>query len=320
MTLGAAPATVLILGAAGQLGRALSAAAWPANVQVRTASRADADLAADGAAARLIRAVVPDLVVNAAAYTAVDLAETDPAPAWRLNRDLPAELATATADIGAALVHVSTDYVFDGTKGAPYVESDPVNPLNVYGASKAAGEAAAAANPRHLIIRTAWLHAAVGHNFVRTMARLACERERVDVVDDQRGAPTAAADLAAAIIWAAARTMSWPISEGPSEGAPEGPPPWGLYHFSGAGETTWHGVAARIFDRLAARGLPRPTLAAISSRDRPGGARRPADSRLDHRRFAAAFGWTPPPWEAGVDAVLDQILAGAGDAPRGGVR
>jgi dTDP-4-dehydrorhamnose reductase len=294
-----APIRILVIGASGQLGRELMRAGRPAGVTVRGLTRAEVDLETP-AAEQAVQSFRPDAVINAAAHTAVDQAESDPEPAWRLNRDVPARLAAATAAVGAAFIHISTDYVFDGAKGAPYVESDPVCPLNVYGKSKAAGEAAVlAASPRNMVVRTSWLYAAAGNNFVRTMLRLAAERDLVRVVDDQQGSPTAAADLAAALVRATLRAVTEPATPG------------GIYHYVGRGATTWHGFAVRIFSRLAALGLPHPATEAIPSSAYPVPARRPADSRLDCSRFAATFGLEPPPWEDSLDKVLNEILSGA---------
>src|SRR6185312_12742216 len=188
---------VFVVGATGQLAYELRRGVWPRGLVADFVERPRVDLAHPDAAAAVVAAARPQLVVNAAAYTAVDAVETDREMAFTVNRDAPAALAAVCRDIGAALIHVSTDYVFDGSKSGPYVEDDRISPLSVYGASKAAGEATIRERlDRHVIIRTAWLYSAVGHNFLRTMLRLGAERERLTVVDDQRGCPTAAADLA----------------------------------------------------------------------------------------------------------------------------
>jgi dTDP-4-dehydrorhamnose reductase len=289
---------VLVLGTGGQLGFELMRASWPAGITVTGVAYPDFDLTRDGDVARVIGEHQPDMLVNATAHTAVDKAESEPELAFRLNRDGPADMAAACAARGIPLIHVSTDYVFDGTKPAPYTEDDPVCPIGVYGASKAAGEAAVrAALPRHLIFRTSWVYSAHGANFVKTMLRYGAEREEMRVVADQHGAPTAAADLAAAIVAMAERIQADP-----------GTVAWGTYHLTGGGATTWHGFAERIFQRLEARTGKRPRLTAIATTDYPTPAKRPANSRLDCSRVKERLGISCPPWEESLDRVLDELL------------
>ncbi|KAA1054018.1 dTDP-4-dehydrorhamnose reductase [Azospirillum argentinense] len=291
---------VLILGTSGQVGTELMRAAWPQGTELVGLARPDVNMARPETVEAAVAAHAPGLVVNATAYTAVDKAESDQETAFAVNRDGPARLAASCAACGIPLIHISTDYVFDGTKAAPYVEDDPVAPLGVYGASKEAGEAAVrAALPQHVILRTSWVYAAHGANFVKTMLRFGREREEMRVVADQHGAPTTAADIAATIVTIAKRIAA----------GSEGGVPWGTYHFTGAGETTWHGFAERIFQRLEAATGRRPRLQAITTADYPTPARRPANSRLDCARIRSAFGIEAPRWEDSLDRVLDELLS-----------
>jgi dTDP-4-dehydrorhamnose reductase len=290
---------VLVLGTPGQLGHALMHASWPAGTELAGEAYPDFDMGRPGDVEAAVERHAPGLVVNATAYTAVDKAETERAAAWAINADGVGRLAAACAGRGIPLIHVSTDYVFDGTKDGAYVEDDPVCPVSVYGASKAAGEIAVRAGCRqHVILRTSWVYAAHGANFVKTMLRFGAEREEMRVVADQHGAPTAAEDLAEAIVRIAAR-----IQEGPETA------PWGTYHCTGAGVTSWHGFAERIFQRLERQTGRRPRLTAITTADYPTPASRPANSRLDGSRLKAAFGIALPPWEESLDRVLDALLA-----------
>lgn len=290
---------ILVLGASGQVGHALMRACWPDGARVVGLARPAVDLADPDSIDRAVAEHAPDLVVNATAYTAVDKAESEREAAFAINRDGPAHLATACAARGAALIHISTDYVFDGTKPAPYVEDDPVAPVNAYGASKEAGEAAVrATTPRHVILRTSWVYAAHGANFVKTMLRLGRERAELSVVADQTGAPTSADDIAAAITRIAARIQDQPDDV-----------PWGTYHLTGAGETTWFGFAERIFERLAREEGRRPAVKPIATADYPTPARRPINSRLDGSRLRAAFGVEPPDWADSLDRVLDELFS-----------
>lgn len=276
---------MLVTGGSGQLAAALAA---PGGVSV--VGRPGFDFDRPETVRETVRGARPAVVVNAAAYTAVDRAESEPDAALRANRDGPAALATECAALGVALIHVSTDYVFDGTKGAPYVETDPTSPTGVYGASKLAGEAAVlAACPRAIVLRTAWVYGPRGRNFVLTMLNAAKKTDRLRVVADQRGNPTSADDLAGAIRALAARV------------AAEWRDEWrGLYHAAGDGETTWHGLACAVFREAAARGLPHAAVDAIATADWPTPARRPADSRLDCGKLARVFGLRLPDWRDGV--------------------
>ncbi|MGQ3072537.1 MAG: dTDP-4-dehydrorhamnose reductase [Ferrovibrionaceae bacterium] len=285
--------TVLVVGETGQLARELARAAWAPGVEVTFAGRDIIDLARPETATAVVAAMKPGVVVNAAAYTAVDKAESDADQAFLVNRDGPAALARAAAAVGAPLIHVSTDYVFDGTKDGAYTEDDPVAPVSVYGRSKEAGERAVReAAERHVILRTAWVYSPFGNNFVKTMLRLGAEREELRVVADQRGCPTAAADIAAAIVRLA--------------GADHG---WGTYHYSGAGPTTWHGFAEAIFAGAAARGAKVPArVTAIGTADYPTPAVRPANSVLDCSRIDRVHGIVARNWREALEDCLDALI------------
>ena len=290
---------VLIVGAVGQLARALLPRFVAAGHAASAAGRPTLDLREPGTVRAALAALRPELVVNAAAYTAVDRAEDEPALAFAVNRDGPALLAAETAAAGIPLVHVSTDYVFDGAGGAPYVEDAPTNPAGVYGRSKRDGETAAlAANPRTMVLRTAWLCSPDGSNFLRTMLRLASERDEVGVVADQRGAPTFAADLADAVVAMAPRLVA----------APAGDPAFGVFHLTGMPWTTWHGFAAAIFEGAAARGRRVPRLRAITTAEYPTRARRPADGRLDCGAIAQVHAIEAADWRTSLLRCLDQLL------------
>jgi dTDP-4-dehydrorhamnose reductase len=253
----------------------------------------------------------PDVVVNAAAYTAVDDAQGDRALAYAVNAEGPGFLAEECCRRRIPLIHLSTDYVFDGTSVAPYREIDPINPINVYGCSKAAGEGAVRQRqPQHIIVRTSWVYASHGRNFLRTMLRLARERDDVGVVADQVGGPTSAADIAAAIAGMVAQIAP---SRGRSESAP-----WGTYHFAARGETSWHGFAERIFDHLRGAGERTPMLRPIAAADYPSRVQRPAHSTLDCSLIEQTFGVARPRWQDSLASVLGQLVEGrAGLQQRG---
>jgi dTDP-4-dehydrorhamnose reductase len=288
----AARPRLLLLGAGGQVGRAVAAAATAAGFAVTALDRAACDIADAAAATAAVAGAGALLAVNAAAYTAVDRAEREPAPLRAANVDGPAALAAACAGTGGALLHLSTDYVFgDGTR--PWREEDPPAPLSAYGRSKADGEAAVRARlERHVILRTSGVFAPAGRNFVNAILAAAATRERLAVVDDQVTCPTAARDLAAAIL-AIARRL-----------AETGTLPWGTYHYRGTPEQSWHGVAAAILEQLQARARRAPPLDAVSSAAYGAPARRPAYSVLDCRRIEAAFGLRPAPWRPAMEAMV----------------
>jgi dTDP-4-dehydrorhamnose reductase len=231
----------------------------------------------------------PDMVINAAAYTAVDRAESEPDAAWAANCTGPAQLAAGCREAAIPLIHISTDYVFDGSKQGPYREDDPVNPLGVYGRSKEAGDRALReALAEHVILRTAWVYSAHGHNFVKTMLRLAGERPVLRVVADQTGSPTSAADIVVRRLAA-------------GEGR------WGTFHFTGGGAVTWHGFAEAIFELAAPWRGPPPRVEAITTADYPTPARRPTNSVLDCRLIADAFGIVPRPWSEALAEVIREL-------------
>ena len=289
---------LLLLGKNGQVGWELQRALAPLGELIALGSQ-DADFAQPESLAATVRAVAPDIIVNAAAYTAVDKAESEPALAMAVNATAPAVLAREAAALGAWLLHFSSDYVFDGSGSTPWVEDSPTGPLNVYGRSKLEGEQVIRASGcRHLILRTSWVYAARGGNFAKTMLRFAAEREQLSVVNDQFGAPTGA-DLLADIAAHALRT------------ALARPQVSGTYHVAAAGETSWHGYAQRVieFARVAGRPLKvtDDAITAVPSSAFPTPARRPANSRLNTQKFRDTFGLSLPAWQAGVERMLTEL-------------
>jgi dTDP-4-dehydrorhamnose reductase len=292
---------VLVFGAAGQVGHEVCRVAWPASVELTPLDRSSGDVTKPAAIDGLIRQQRPDLVINLAAYTAVDRAESEPELAWAANCAGAAHIAAACGDHGTALIQLSTDYVFDGTKAGPYCEDDPTNPLGVYGRSKEAGERAVrAAAERHIILRTAWVYGVHGANFVKTMLRLGVERPILRIVADQRGCPTAARDIASALV-AIARQVG------------QGTASWGTFHFAGDGATSWLEFADEILGQAtrskAWPSRPKPRIEAITTDEYPTPARRPMNSVLHCRKIAEAFGITSPPWRTSLQSVLDEMLA-----------
>lgn len=288
-------AELLVTGGAGQLASALARAA-PG--RVRVAGRPGFDFGRPETLASLFEPAAPRLVVNAAAWTAVDLAESDPDGAARANESGPCVLAQLCHRHGARLIHISTDYVFDGTKGAPYVETDAVNPTGVYGATKLRGEQAVrAALPGAVILRTSWVYAEQGKNFVRTMLGAARRTDRLRVVADQRGCPTNAGDLATSVLAVADRMLGGAVADG------------GIFHACGSGETTWYGFARAIFAVAGPLGWPTPQVEAIATTDWPTLARRPADSRLNCDKLARVFGVRLPDWQPGLERAVRAICA-----------
>ena len=282
--------TLLILGAGGQVGRALGARA---GVAARGLTHAACDITDRAAVAQALSAPGLSAVVNCAAYTAVDRAESEPERAFAVNSDGARIVARAAAERGLPLFHLSTDYVYAGTGTAPYREDQPIAPVNVYGASKAAGDAAVAAgDPTHLILRVSWVFGVHGANFVKTMLRLGRERSELRVVDDQKGGPTAAGDIAEAIMVMAARCRQ------PGFAA------WGTYHFAGRPSTSWYGFARAIFARAA---NPAPRLVPISSRDYPTPAARPLNSMLECGRIRRVFGIERPDWRRSLSRVMADL-------------
>lgn len=294
------PGPILITGATGQLGMALALQASARELAHVAVGRPDFDFDALDTVGRCVAATAPSLIVNAAAWTAVDAAETNADAAYRANRDGPEELAALCRIHEIPLIHVSTDYVFDGEKGAPYVEADPVAPLGVYGASKEAGERAVLGSGADaIVLRTAWVFSARGKNFARTMINAARRTGALKVVADQRGAPTAAEDLAGAIldIVVKLRRNGWRTEY------------QGVFHATNTGETTWHGFAEAIFDVAALHGEARPTVTPIATADWPTPTKRPADSRLDCTKLATIFQMTLPDWRDATHRVVTTILS-----------
>jgi dTDP-4-dehydrorhamnose reductase len=288
---------ILIAGKNGQLARCLRELAMRRGLPVVAVGRPDLDLENEASIDRVMAAVEPSAVVNAAAYTAVDRAEAESASAFRINCDGAAQLADAAEQRGIPFIHISTDYVFDGSKRLPYREDDIPAPLNVYGSSKLAGELAVLeVSPCAAVIRTSWIYSPYGNNFVRTMQRLSETQPLVRVVDDQRGTPTSALDLAAAILQIVQRLQSV-----------EGCDNAGIYHLAGEGEATWHEFAAAIFADLARRGRFVPPLEPITTEQYPTPARRPQNSCLDSSKAERAFGVRLAPWRAALEACLDQM-------------
>lgn len=298
---------IAVIGGSGQVARALVRRADATGADIVAGGRPKVDITDPRGIAAFLYETQPAIVINAAAYTAVDRAEQEPEAAFAVNAEAPARLAVLCATARVPLVHLSTDYVFDGMKGAPYLESDPPSPLGTYGASKAAGEdAVRSGTPWHVIVRTSWVYDADGQNFLNTMLRLGEERNLVRVVDDQHGAPTSADDLAAAVLEMARQVLS---------AAPHAP--WGTYHITGGGATTWHGFAREIFRLAALAGRRVPALEAIPTRAYPTPAKRPADSRLDTSKARDTFGISLPRWDASLAATLGQIFSRATSGSQG---
>ena len=298
--------TILLLGAGGQVGRELQRA-LVGKGRVVALDFPQIDFASSGSIREAVRSLRPDIIINAAAYTAVDAAEKDRDAAFAVNAAAPAVLAEEANAIGAVLVHYSTDYVFDGSKTAPYLEEDRPNPRSVYGQSKLEGERGAAQAVKHITFRTSWVVSRHGKNFVKTMLRLARERDSLNVVADQIGAPTSAA-LIADVTVAVLKQMA-PGSDAESR--------WGLYHLVAAGETSWHGLAQRAIAGAIAEGMGLKTgpdaVLPISTAQYPSPVERPANSRLDTQKIRSAFGVTLPPWTEGVDVIV-RDLASEGEA------
>ncbi|WP_300513184.1 dTDP-4-dehydrorhamnose reductase [Aliiroseovarius sp.] len=278
--------TILIFGKTGQVARELQAQA-----DVIALGRAEADLTDPAACVAAIRAHAPDAVINAAAYTAVDKAESDEATAALVNGDAPGAMARACADLGIPFVHISTDYVFDGSGTAPWPVNAPTGPLGAYGRTKLAGEEAVrGAGGTHAILRTSWVVSAHGSNFVKTMLRLGAEREALTIVGDQVGGPTAAVDIARACLEIARHLAADPSKSG-------------TYHFSGEPDVSWAGFAREIFTRAGIA----CSVTDIPSADYPTPTARPANSRLDNTLTAAVFGLTRPNWQAGLADILKDL-------------
>lgn len=288
---------VLVTGTNGQLGTELQRHAWPDGWEAIGVDRAALDLRDTAAIAAKVAERPWAAVINAGAYTAVDKAESDVVTAWAVNALAPAALAAACHDAGIPIVQVSTDYVFDGAREGAWEVDDRLAPLGVYGASKLGGEfAVRTACPRHAIVRTAWVVGAHGSNFIKTMLRVGATRDSLSVVDDQRGSPTSAADLAAALATIAVRL------------ADDADAPRGTYHFSNAGAVTWCGFAREIFAQAALRGGPSPAVVPIATADYPTPATRPANSLLSHDAIVRDYGIRPRAWQAALSDILDELI------------
>lgn len=289
---------VLISGARGQVGHELLRRA-PEGFEALGTDSAELDIADAAQVAQVVENFKPQLIINAAAYTAVDKAETDTECAWAVNRDGVAHLAQAAEQLGIPVLHISTDYVFAGDASEPYRETDPTGPSGVYGASKLGGEVVLAANcSRYIILRTSWVFGSHGNNFVKTMLRLGRERDELGVVADQHGCPTSAASIAQAL-WALAVQFR-------SHGSLQ----WGLYHYSGAPACTWHGFALEIFHQAAELGLLQrvPQVRAIATSDYPTPAKRPAWSVLDGGKLQEAHDIAPQDWRHELGQVLRELV------------
>jgi dTDP-4-dehydrorhamnose reductase len=279
---------ILITGGTGQVGTALRRLGPKFGAEIVAPGRDELDLTSPASIEAMVARRAWAAAINCAAYTAVDKAESEPDAAYAVNAVAPEVIALATAARGVRLLHVSTDYVFDGTKPGFYTEDDPVAPLGAYGASKEAGERGVrAANPDHVILRTAWVVSPWGHNFVKTMLRLGAERASLRVVDDQRGCPTSAIDIADALLTIATEDGSA-----------------GTCHFVNAGEASWCALARFLFDRAGMS----VDVEAIATADYPTPAKRPANSRLSTEKLQRTFGIRPRPWQDAVGEVVDALM------------
>ena len=294
---------ILVTGVKGQLGWEIRRQAPDHDCDCIGIDVEEADLTDPTQVDNALEAASPDLIINTAAYTRVDDAQTDTRAAFAVNREAAAHLATACADRDIPMVHVSTDFVFDGKKTDPYVETDPVAPINVYGQSKAAGEEVVrAALDRHLIVRTAWLYGVHGQNFVKSMLRLGRKNPTLRVVSDQIGCPTFAADLAHGLLSLSRRVQSETKVE------------WGTYHLCGAGAVSWYGFARRIMKLARQLDLaPIVDVVPIATPDYPAPAPRPAFSVMSCRKIKTRFGIAPPPWEASLETMLKRLAVGTGN-------
>lgn len=287
---------ILVTGANGQVGWELMRRAERFGVTAIGMTSTELDITDAQAVAAQVQKGAFDVVVNAAAYTAVDKAESEPEKAYAVNRDGPDNLARACAEADIPLIHISTDYVFDGSKKGAYTEDDPVCPVSVYGASKEAGERAVRERlARHIILRTAWVYGVHGHNFVKTMLRLAKERDELRVVADQWGCPTAAGDIAEVILSIVARYSNNQAVE------------WGTYHYCGDRPTTWHGFAEAILAAAEPYGGRKVPVRPIATTDYPTPAKRPANSVLDSAKIRATLGIAPRVWGDALQEAVQEI-------------
>jgi len=287
-------------GGTGQVGTGLMLANR-GRFEIVAPTRADFDLLDAASIERNIAARGWAAIINCAAYTAVDKAESEPQAAFAINAEAPGIMARAAATRAIPLLHVSTDYVFDGSKPDAYFEEDPVAPLGVYGASKEAGERAVRdAGGRSIILRTAWVVSPWGHNFVKTMLRLGGERDELGVVADQVGCPTSAIDIAETLLILAERLLG------------DRREPCGTYHFVNSGQASWYDLASAVFAYAGARGMKIPRVNAIATADYPTPARRPANSRLSTAKLERTFGMKPRPWQEAVEEILVSLIDAGG--------
>jgi len=286
---------IMITGAYGQVGFCLTQQAQANGWDVLAIDRDKLDITHPQVVNALVKEFQPNVIINAAAHTAVDKAETEINASYVINRDGPKYLAEAAASVGAVILHISTDYVFAGDKDGIYTESDPVAPQGVYGASKLAGEQeVATANDKHIILRTAWVFGEHGNNFVKTMLRLGSQRDQLGIVADQFGGPTYAGDIAVALLVIAEKAVAAPTTVS-----------WGIYHFSGEPHVNWHRFAQAIFDKAVEQQLldKSPHLNALTTADYPTLAKRPANSRLDCRKIFNEFGIQPSDWHKALENI-----------------
>lgn len=292
---------IVVTGRHGQVAQALLERAAASNVDIHAAGRPDIDLARPDDVERALIDLQPDVIVNAAAYTAVDRAESEPDLVYRINALGVEATARAAKRLGIPVIQLSTDYVFDGRLNRAYREDDPTGPLGVYGDSKLRGErAVAAATGNHVILRTAWVYSPFGRNFARSMLALAGQRTTISVVSDQSGAPTNALDLADGIIAVAQNLLDRPAAAELR----------GVFHITGGGETNWAEFAAAILAASAAAGGPSARVEPIATSDNPTAARRPANSRLDNRRLARSHGVRLPPWPHSLQGCIERLVQG----------
>lgn len=293
------PLRIVVTGRSGQVTRALQDRAGE-QLEVVAVGRPEFDLGAQFDPTALFDRLHPDVIVNAAAYTAVDKAEDDRDAALAINSFGAGLTARVAARIGAPIIQLSTDYVFDGAASRPYTEDDPTAPINFYGRSKLAGEAAVrVATSNHVILRTSWVYAPEGHNFLRTMLRLASDRDEIRVVADQHGTPTSALDLAAAIEQVARNLVAYPSE----------PSLRGLFHLTNSGATTWAGFAAEIFTMSATQGGPHARVIPIAASDYPTPARRPMRSQLDNAKITQIHGIQPSDWRQALQTVMAKLTS-----------
>ena len=299
-------ADLVVLGGTGQIGRALARAALPPIFRPRLISREELDLAREGLDATSVLARTfrgrPLVVVNAAAFTAVDRAETEVETSFTVNAKAPRAIARACAQLNFPIIHLSTDYVFSGTKSLPYREDDPVDPLNIYGQSKWQGEQAVRqSTARHVILRTSWVYSPFGSNFVRTMLRLSRERPELPVVADQRGSPTAASDVAEAILAIAAQLVSGTTAV------------YGTFHYCGKGECSWYQFALEIFAFAKRYGVATPHLVPITTAEYAAPAQRPMNSVLECGKLREVYGIDTRPWQLSLRTCIDELFNNASE-------